>query len=430
MTIKKRTLGDGTERFTVQWQIGGGRSGAGPSASETFSSRARAEDFQTDVRSCGWHWPEGWVKGEGYVQASDPVVAAVSFSDVAADFLAVHTKRMQKGRLKPYTLHRYERDVTNHLEPHFGRRPFTHITPETIEAWVQLQMGYDAAAKSIKNRHGLLYQIMEHGQKRMSLRTDNPCELSELPEAQSKRDHMFLLHWEWQRLRACLRSDAQLLCDVLLATGMRWGEVSALRLQDCQILAPDRVAFLIHNAWSKRAPSDPSPIHPDLDENKSWVLGTTKNSRSRKAEIAGPVAEAVVAMIEGKQPSDWVFSTRSGKPWRHPDFEYDRWRQGVFLAKQCGLGRHVTIHMLRHTFAVWALYAGTPIQEVSYKLGHASIQITWDTYGGYVGDDGRMATVMAEQMKMAEQAIAPGKVPTRAEVEGQPVREKRGRSAA
>lgn len=45
------------------------------------------------------------------------------------------------------------------------------------------------------------------------------------------------------------------------------------------------------------------------------------------------------------------------------------------------------VHDLRHTFATFALRAGTPVQMVSQQLGHSSIAITMDVYGHLVPQD-------------------------------------------
>ena len=47
--------------------------------------------------------------------------------------------------------------------------------------------------------------------------------------------------------------------------------------------------------------------------------------------------------------------------------------------KKAGLD-HKTFHALRHTFATRALETNANIKVVSEILGHASIQITLDTY--------------------------------------------------
>ena len=49
------------------------------------------------------------------------------------------------------------------------------------------------------------------------------------------------------------------------------------------------------------------------------------------------------------------------------------------MLSKAGL-KKFTIHALRHTFATRALEAKVPIKAVSQILGHASVQITMDTY--------------------------------------------------
>ena len=48
-------------------------------------------------------------------------------------------------------------------------------------------------------------------------------------------------------------------------------------------------------------------------------------------------------------------------------------------AKAAGLPV-IRLHDLRHSFATAALEAGVPLKVVSDRLGHASINITGDTY--------------------------------------------------
>lgn len=55
--------------------------------------------------------------------------------------------------------------------------------------------------------------------------------------------------------------------------------------------------------------------------------------------------------------------------------------------------------MLRHTCVVWSLAEGVRIEQVSEMLGHASIQITYDVYGGLLDlEDPAVAHAMAVAM--------------------------------
>ena len=83
------------------------------------------------------------------------------------------------------------------------------------------------------------------------------------------------------------------------------------------------------------------------------------------------------AKIIGRQFSelDLVFSQPDGKPWR-PNTITRAW---VTLAKQAGL-RPIRLHDARHTHASLMLKQGIHPKIVQERLGHASIQMTLDTY--------------------------------------------------
>src|SRR5205823_6744645 len=53
-------------RYQVKWRIGGGREA--PWQSETFTDRRAATKFKADVEAFDHTWPDGWVKGVGYLR--------------------------------------------------------------------------------------------------------------------------------------------------------------------------------------------------------------------------------------------------------------------------------------------------------------------------------------------------------------------------
>jgi len=427
--IKRRPRADGGTSYQVVWVLGGGRSGTGRDQAETFSSEARALQFKEEVEAAGHQWPTDrngvqWRKGEGYVTPpAEPVAAVPTFAEVAERYLDYQAKMVKLGHLTAYMLHRYRRSYLLHLSTAFGDLPFTQIQASDIEDWMVEQRDLPSSGKSIRNRHGLLFSILSYGQKRAGLRPDNPAELTRLPEKDSDlgRQIRFFQHGEWALFRACLRSDVHLLVDIALATGMRWGELSALRVSDLEF--PDDQTARIHvvRAWSKRAPDDETRIRTAESENKSWKLGPPKSKRSRYVVVRGADAVRLRQATEHRSPRSYVFLTRSGTPWRYPDFHSDRWLPARADAEKRGLMKHATPHMLRHTTVVWSLAAGVRIEVVSEMLDHASIQITYDVYGGLINlHDPVMAEAMAKEMLTVSKAIVAG--PTRDEVENRKIR--------
>jgi integrase len=88
-----------------------------------------------------------------------------------------------------------------------------------------------------------------------------------------------------------------------------------------------------------------------------------------------------------KHLPDWVFCNEAGKP-----LDGDTLRHRIFhrvLAK-AGL-RRIRLHDLRHTFASLLIQQGESLAYVRDQLGHASIQLTVDTYGHLIPEANRQA---------------------------------------
>jgi len=73
--------------------------------------------------------------------------------------------------------------------------------------------------------------------------------------------------------------------------------------------------------------------------------------------------------------ADLVFSQYDGKPLL-PDSVSQAWRN---LARRIGM-KGIRLHDARHSHASFMLKQGTHPKIVQERLGHASIQITLDTY--------------------------------------------------
>lgn len=91
--IQQRKRSDGGTSARVEWRLGGGR--GGPRQEETFAAGtdeqnlARAEGFKKMVEATGGFWPEGWVKGEGFVRArcGDVYTPPPPFHELGAEYV-------------------------------------------------------------------------------------------------------------------------------------------------------------------------------------------------------------------------------------------------------------------------------------------------------------------------------------------------------
>jgi integrase len=120
------------------------------------------------------------------------------------------------------------------------------------------------------------------------------------------------------------------------------------------------------------------------------MLGTTKGGRSRRVDMSRELV-AALRRLEVQRKEDWlrqgrgvippwIFCTSDGTP-------LDQSAVSKLFKKTlraAGLPPHYSPHSLRHTFASLLLQDGASPAYVQRQLGHASIQLTVDTYGKWL----------------------------------------------
>jgi integrase len=186
-------------------------------------------------------------------------------------------------------------------------------------------------------------------------------------ERQAAVEQRVLDQDERQRLLDATRRDAPAWYPLLLTydrAGLRLGEGLALEPEDIRF-----VAGKIN-------------IRQALDE-RTGTLGTPKHG-PRLVDLAPGLADVLAAHIAGLkraalergQPlGRWLLPSRAGTPLEARNVR----RALARIARRAGLG-HVTPHDLRHTFGSTLATEELP-QYVQQQMGHASVQITIDTYG-------------------------------------------------
>jgi integrase len=156
--------------------------------------------------------------------------------------------------------------------------------------------------------------------------------------------------------------------SLALATGMRRGELLALRWSDV-----DFTKFHVK-------------VERSLEHTKAhgYRFKTPKTKYSRRAiSIPGSTVDMLrdhrrkqleqrMALGMGKPPTDYlVFCRHDGRP-LPPNHLTHRWKQAV--------GGKWTFHALRHTHASALIAGGVDIVTISRRLGHSSPTVTLRTY--------------------------------------------------
>jgi integrase len=283
------------------------------------------------------------------------------------------------------------KDYVKHLDrsiaPYIGDLPATVLArPDEVAAWVnELQAGGRAfgdekpraplSGKTIHNRFALLSAAAETAVRDGVIERNGIKGLA-LPDASPAEDADMLM-LEPAEVASLLRNlDSQWhpLVKFTVGTGVRWGEVTALRKAD---FALARGEVSIKRAWKH----DPDGA----------VLGPPKTPRSRRVIPLAPyLVELLTDHLAGVDSGAWAFRSPRGFVLRSGTFWERVWgpATGAALADPVlPLQRRPRFHDLRHTAASWWLREGEPIHQVQRWLGHESIVTTVDRYGHVVGAD-------------------------------------------
>jgi integrase len=397
-TIVARKRKDGTTGFKVQWRLGGTRDGAWQS--ETFENSRAAAKFQSRVEANGHLWPEGWVKGRGFVALAPGLGEEQSLRE----FGSAYVRRLTSTG--PYTQTRYLQQVSalaDWFQTLKGEEPtLQNITMDDDQEWINARRRAGASPKTIANNHGLLAAIFKSA-VRKGIIARNPCEGVKLPRIDDDHDNdeekIFLTEAEFALVHREIDLDSRDLLAVAVGTGLRWGELTALKPGDLNL---DAVVptLAVRRAWKWNGSGEFA-----IEGQGRFYLGSPKTKESRRRITLAPSVVAAFRRQLQRNPGEFVFGRPGGSPLKQSQWYDARWRRAVAKAQQDGLTKEPRFHDLRHTHAAWLISAGVPLPVVQKRLGHKSIQITVDVYGGLLFQTHQVADLAIERALGGEQIV-------------------------
>lgn len=330
---------------------------SGAERSKSFSRKIDAERFLTSLEAA---------KHTGTFV--DPSLAKVTVASWAKTWLG------GQAHLKASTYARYRGIVVNHIDPTWGHVELGKVTHADVQTWVTT-LSRGQSAGSVRKIHRVLSLILGLAVKDGRL-ARNVAAGIRLPAA-TTGEKRYLSHREVAALAreiatphgqskfvpAAERDDSngRLVTLFLAYTGVRWGEMAALRVG---LLDLSRGRAVIAQSVT--------PV-----QGIGLVWGTPKNKKRREVPIPAFLVRELEQHITNKAQSDLVFrGTRGGEVMRVSTFR----RRFALAGATIGYpGLHP--HELRHTAASLAIAAGADVKVVQEMLGHATATMTMDTYG-------------------------------------------------
>jgi integrase len=314
-------------------------------------SRERSKTFERRVDAERWATTQEADKARG--AWVDPALARTTFDRWAEQFTALQVA------LKPKTAAGYAGILRRHLQPAFGSRPLGNIQPIEVRTFVADLQARGMAPRTVRNVYRLLSRIMGAAvENRLIPRS--PCSGVAVPRAQT-REMVVLSAEQVGALAEAIGSDYGPLVTFAAYTGLRWGEVAALRVGRLNLL---------------RASADVVESASEVGSGIQFVA--PKNGRTRTIRLPRFLVDILAPVVAGKAPAELVFASRSGLPLRHGHFYTRVFRPAV---RRAGLDTGLRFHDLRHTCAALLIAQGAHPRAIMERLGHSSITVTMDVYG-------------------------------------------------
>src|SRR5665648_360908 len=239
-SIEKRVRGDGSVAFRVVW-----RDPTQPGKqSMTFDDRRQAEQTLKLLNANGQRLTLA-VEVANAIRQGGPTV-----EDVVREHIDL-LNRVGEDTRTGYRL--LDRD---HITPHLGALPVRALTWQQVTLWIRELQKKGLSNKSIANVHGLLSAAMNTA-VRLGYRAENPCAAVRLPRNQRAGDDMVVL--EPEELDLILDNTAdhyRPFIVTLVGTGMRFGEATALHVEDLSLDAhPPTIR--VNKAWKRDGERQP-----------------------------------------------------------------------------------------------------------------------------------------------------------------------------
>lgn len=289
-----------------------------------------------------------------------------------------------KGNIKPTTRENYEIVIESRITPRIGSIPLSKLTPLHIEAFKNelLRKGRSdgkggLSSRSVEYTLVILKSALEKAVD-WELISRNPARNIEMPDTDDSKDVRPFTVEQSKRIMETVKGERLYAAFVvLLATGIRRGELLGLRRKD--ILWKTKQLY-IRQALVRR--------------NGGLEFSSTKNKQKRKITVSENVLNVLRKHLNKQNDErlkaeeyndlDLVFCRPNGDPINPSTFTHyftdTIMPKAGITNEQLEENETYNLHSMRHTTATLLLKHGYSMKQIQEILGHTSITTTMDIY--------------------------------------------------
>jgi integrase len=353
-SVRKRVLPSGKARWLVDFV-----DPAGNRRNKNFDRKKDADAFLDQVKE--------QIRA-GTLVMDDQTITVRAACETYLESASVKTLELS-------TWSQYEQHVRVHIIPRIGDVLLTQLTERRVYEFIDgltTEVSVAMARKVLATLKRVITSAQRRGQVGRNVIIDKQIRVTGSSEFQKRLPERS----ELQRLLAASDPDTRVLFLTAMLTGLRRGELRALSWDDVRF--DERVIRVRRSARE---------------------TGTIKATKTRKGRRDIPMGANLMRELKAWKlkcpngPEQLVFPNGAGRV----ESGSNIWnRRFVPTMKAAGLvdqeGKPVfRFHDLRHAAAALFIEQGMGPKRIQDLMGHASIQMTFDTYGYLFRDDDRDA---------------------------------------
>lgn len=305
--------------------------------------------------------------------------AALSVKDFLNDWL----ENIVRSRVREATFDGYKGIVEYYLLPAIGSERLCDLRPEHIQRFYGSLQRKGLSSRTVRYAHSVLSSALNHAEMQGMI-FHNPCKKCQLPKKHQTEMKYFTPDQVRQFLGAANDSKLFALFALAIETGMRPGEYLALQWKDIDF---DNMSLAVRRTVK-------------VKKGGGFYFSTPKTAKSnRPLTISAELLEALKVhrkeQLESKmqirdvyRENGLVFPNEIGDPLLIGNL---RKRYFDKIVEKAGLPK-IRLYDLRHTSATMLLSEGEHPKVVAERLGHASTNLTLDTYSHVLPNMQKQAT--------------------------------------
>ncbi|MGO1044263.1 tyrosine-type recombinase/integrase [Clostridioides difficile] len=304
------------------------------------------------------------------------------------EWIYIWIKEYKLNEVRLSTIERYYSLYNNHIkDTNIGKIKLKDLKVTNLQMYYNdILKNKNVSPSTIKYVNKILKSALDQAEKERYI-LSNPCKYVILPKVEERKEvPVFSLEEQTIFLNSLENNRLKLLYKLALGTGLRMGELLALRWSDIDI----KVGLVSVSKTLKRVRK-----FETTDSIKSFISeGKPKTKTSFRtvpipSKLLKDIKEHKKFQLEEKlkagelyEDNDFVFATKLGN-----SIEPRNLVRNYTKSLEKANIEYRKFHALRHTYATRLFENGVQIKIIQVLLGHSSMKITSDTYTHVLPDE-------------------------------------------